>query len=131
MEKAIESPVTVLILGETGTGKELVARSIHYHSARKDKPFVVQNCGALPESLLESELFGHKKGSFTGAVADKKGTFRSGPWRDDFSGRGGQIHRRRCRCACCGSCRRGRSGGSGRSIPSGWMCGSSRPRTRI
>jgi DNA-binding NtrC family response regulator len=75
MEKAIESPVTVLILGETGTGKELVARSIHYNSARKGKPFVVQNCGALPESLLESELFGHKKGSFTGAVADKKGLF--------------------------------------------------------
>ncbi|MCU0578147.1 MAG: sigma-54 dependent transcriptional regulator, partial [Desulfobacterota bacterium] len=75
MEKAIESPVTVLILGETGTGKELVARSIHFNSARKNKPFVVQNCGALPESLLESELFGHKKGSFTGAVADKKGLF--------------------------------------------------------
>jgi transcriptional regulator with GAF, ATPase, and Fis domain len=75
MEKAIESPVTVLIQGETGTGKELVARSIHYNSARKSKPFVVQNCGALPESLLESELFGHKKGSFTGAMADKKGLF--------------------------------------------------------
>ncbi|MBI1987273.1 MAG: sigma 54-interacting transcriptional regulator [Nitrospinae bacterium] len=75
LEKVIDTPTTVLIQGETGTGKEMIARCIHYNSSRKDRRFVAQNCGALPESLLESELFGHKKGSFTGAMADKKGLF--------------------------------------------------------
>jgi two-component system response regulator HydG len=69
------SDTTVLITGETGTGKELAARLLHQLSRRNDKRFVAVNCGALPETLLESELFGHEKGSFTGAVAQKKGKF--------------------------------------------------------
>jgi two-component system response regulator PilR (NtrC family) len=75
IKKVSETPTNVLILGESGTGKELVAKAIHEHSPRKGMPFVVINCGGVPESLLESELFGHMKGAFTGAYADKPGLF--------------------------------------------------------
>jgi two-component system response regulator PilR (NtrC family) len=73
VETVAATSSTILITGDSGTGKELVARALHYNSLRRDRPFVALNCGALPETLLESELFGHMRGSFTGAVANKKG----------------------------------------------------------
>ena len=75
MERVADSDTTILISGESGTGKELVARALHFNSRREANPFVPINCAALPEPLLESELFGHKRGSFTGPVMDKKGLF--------------------------------------------------------
>ncbi len=75
IDKVIGSDITVLIQGETGTGKELIAKIIHYGGPQKDRPFISENCGALTDNLLESELFGHVKGAFTGATTDKKGLF--------------------------------------------------------
>ncbi len=77
VEKVADTTINVLIQGESGTGKELIAKALHFQSSRANKPFLAVNCGALPENLLESELFGHQKGSFTGATSDKKGLFRS------------------------------------------------------
>src|ERR1041384_3873848 len=77
VEKVATTNTNILVQGESGTGKELIARAIHHHSPRADRPFVAINCGALPETLLESELFGHMKGAFTGAVANKSGLLRA------------------------------------------------------
>jgi two-component system response regulator PilR (NtrC family) len=77
IEQIARTDSTVLVTGESGTGKEWVARAIHFYSLRRDRPFVALNCGAVPETLLESELFGHMKGSFTGASSNKKGLVES------------------------------------------------------
>ena len=75
IEQVANTEANVLILGDSGTGKEVVARNLHFHSERKDKPFVPVNCGAIPPDLLESELFGHEKGAFTGAISARQGRF--------------------------------------------------------
>lgn len=75
IKRVSQAPTNVLITGESGTGKEVIAKAIHYNGPLKDRPFVTINCGAIPENLMESEMFGHKKGSFTGAITDKAGLF--------------------------------------------------------
>ena len=77
IQRVSQTKTNVLITGESGTGKELVAKAVHYNGPLKDQPFVTVNCGAIPENLMESEMFGHKKGSFTGAISDKMGLFEA------------------------------------------------------
>lgn len=77
VRRVSQTPTNILVTGESGTGKEMIAKAIHYNGPLKEKPFIPVNCGAIPESLMESEMFGHKKGSFTGAVVDKVGLFEA------------------------------------------------------
>ena len=77
IRRVSSTPTTVLITGESGTGKEMIAKAVHFNGPFHDKPFIPVNCGAIPETLMESEMFGHKKGSFTGAVVDKEGLFEA------------------------------------------------------
>ena len=90
VETVAPSDSTVLLLGETGTGKELIARAIHDHSRRKDRTFVKVNCAAIPTGLLESELFGHEKGAFTGAISQKIGRLELADRRHTLPGRSGR-----------------------------------------
>ncbi|KAA3604699.1 MAG: sigma-54-dependent Fis family transcriptional regulator [Calditrichaeota bacterium] len=92
IEKTLTNDVTVMILGESGTGKELIAKAIHYNSHRKNGPFVVLNCAAIPKDLLESELFGHVKGAFTGAVSSRKGKFELANNGTIFLDEIGELH---------------------------------------
>ena len=86
LEKAVKSTISVSITGETGTGKELIAKAIHYNSKRKNEPFVAVNIAAIPSELIESELFGHEKGAFTGAMSRRIGKFEEAEGGTIFSG---------------------------------------------
>jgi two-component system NtrC family response regulator len=126
IEAARRTDSTVLICGESGTGKELVAKAIHYNGLRAGAPFVPVNCAAMPRELIESELFGHKKGAFTGAFSDYAGLF--------CSAEGGTFSTRFSRCpirvrpSCFAPCKKGRSDPSAGQRKYRWMSESSPPQ---
>ena len=127
-ERVAETKSTVFIMGETGTGKELLARAIHHRSAQRHMPLIKVNCAAIPDTLLESELFGHVRGAFTGATNNKKGKFALADGGTIFLDEIGTMSPP-CRPSCCASCRSASSSRWGRSGRSAWTCASSPPPT--
>jgi sigma-54-specific transcriptional regulator len=118
---AAPDDITVLITGEPGTGKEIAVQAIHHLSGRVSGPFVAVNCGAFPESLLESELFGYVKGAFTGAVSDRKGYSKrrtAGPSSPTRSAKRPWL----CRCGYFAYFRSAKYAPSGRTMRKQWMC---------
>ena len=115
----------VLIYGENGTGKELVAHLLHLHSQRRDAPFIEMNCAAIPEELIESELFGHVKGSFTGASEDKEGKFAQADGGTLFLDEVGDMSSKDPGQGAAGAGRAALHAGRGKLRRSRWMCGSS------
>ena len=123
------SDATILLEGETGTGKEVSAEAIHLGSPRKDKPFLVVDCGAMPPQLLESELFGHERGAFTGAVVVAPGRVRGGRRRDGVPRRDWRAAASTCSPSCCACSSGARSGGSAPTTTSRSTCAWSPPPT--
>ena len=130
VQKVAPTLATVMIYGESGTGKELIARAIHNLSERASKPFISVSAGALPETLLESELFGYEKGAFTGAVTAKPGRFELANGGTLFLDEVGDISLG-VRSSCCGCCRSGGSSASAARERSTSTCAWSRPPTEI
>ena len=123
IERVADTDSTILILGESGTGKELVARALHFNSRRQFAPFIPINCSALPENLLESELFGHRKGAFTGAINDKKGLFQEADGGTIFLDEIGIDAADAAKPVCCACSRNKKCAGSVKISPFTSMSG--------